>query len=44
VPVTISRQGDSGVSIADGLVPGDEVVARDLATLDHVLDSSRTSD
>jgi len=44
VPVTVSRQDDTVAGIAQGLAAGDEIVARDLASLDHVLDNARTSD
>lgn len=43
VPVTISRQDDSVASITQGLSNGDELVATNIATLDHVLDAGRTS-
>jgi len=44
VPVTVSRQDDSVASIAQGLNNGDEIVAKDIETLDHVLDAGRVSD
>jgi multidrug efflux pump subunit AcrA (membrane-fusion protein) len=43
VPVTVSRQDDTAVAIAEGLAVGDEVVATDPANLDHVLDSGRVA-
>jgi Cu(I)/Ag(I) efflux system membrane fusion protein len=44
VPVTVSRQDDNLASISTGLSSGDEVVSRDLATLDRALDEGRVND
>jgi Cu(I)/Ag(I) efflux system membrane fusion protein len=44
VPVTVTRQENNLASISQGLVNGDEVVFKDLATLDRALDSGRTRD
>jgi Cu(I)/Ag(I) efflux system membrane fusion protein len=44
VPVTVGRQDDNLASISNGLSNGDEVVAKDLATLDKVLDEGRAND
>ena len=44
VPVTVTRQDDNLASISTGLSSGDEVVSRDLATLDRALDEGRVND
>ncbi|HXC63028.1 MAG TPA: efflux RND transporter periplasmic adaptor subunit, partial [bacterium] len=44
VPVTVSRQDDNLAGISTGLSSGDEVVAKDLATLDRALDEGRAND
>ena len=44
VPVTVGRQDDKLASISNGLSNGDEVVSKDLATLDRVLDEGRVND
>jgi Cu(I)/Ag(I) efflux system membrane fusion protein len=44
VPVTVGRQDDDLASISTGLSSGDEVVAKDLATLDRALDEGRAND
>ena len=44
VPVTVSRADDDLASISQGLSGGDEVVAKDCATLDRYLDLGRASD
>jgi membrane fusion protein, copper/silver efflux system len=41
VPVTISREDGMVAGISAGLSKGDQIVASDLDTLDHVLDDSR---
>jgi Cu(I)/Ag(I) efflux system membrane fusion protein len=41
VPVTVGRENDTTAGITGGLSSGDEIVAKDLDTLDHELDSAR---
>jgi Cu(I)/Ag(I) efflux system membrane fusion protein len=42
VPVTVSREENTLAGIAGGLSSGDEIVSKDLDTLDHELDAART--
>lgn len=42
VPVTVGRENESLAGIVGGLASGDEIVAKDLDTLDHALDSAGT--
>jgi Cu(I)/Ag(I) efflux system membrane fusion protein len=44
VPVTVSRQQDNLAGISAGLLPGDEVITKDCASLDRVLDEGRAND
>jgi Cu(I)/Ag(I) efflux system membrane fusion protein len=44
VAVTLGREDETVAGIATGLSNGDQIVATNLVTLDHVLDSSRSAD